>query len=65
MNNEEKDKLYKKLLNDKYLDWYRDLFLLHKQIDHGKLTELKGGEIAKWQERTEDFIDVMARLVNN
>ncbi|MDD5012452.1 MAG: nucleotidyltransferase domain-containing protein [Candidatus Nanoarchaeia archaeon] len=54
----------KKRLNMKYAIWYRDLFMLHKQISHGELTELKGVEIDAWQERTREFMKVMADLVN-
>jgi predicted nucleotidyltransferase/uncharacterized protein (UPF0332 family) len=52
------------LLKTKYLVWYRDLLVLHKQIAHGEITELKGVEIDDWQERTKEFVRVMAELVN-
>ena len=51
-------------LKMKYVVWYRDLHFLHKKISHGKITDLKGVEIDEWQKRTEEFLDVMARLVN-
>jgi uncharacterized protein (UPF0332 family) len=54
----------KRRLNMKYVLWYRDLFMLHKRIAHGELTELKGVEIDTWQERTQEFMKVMADLVN-
>jgi predicted nucleotidyltransferase/uncharacterized protein (UPF0332 family) len=54
----------KGLLKTKYLVWYRDLLVLHKQIAHGEITELKGVEIDDWQERTKEFVRVMAELVN-
>ena len=50
-------------LKMKYVVWYRDLFHLHKQIAHGKISELKGVEIDAWQERAEEFLKVMAELV--
>lgn len=50
-------------LKMKYVVWYRDLLVLHKDITHGKIKDLKGVEIDEWQERTEDFLDVMANLV--
>ena len=49
----------------KYALWYRDLFLLHKKIAHGEITNLKGVEIDEWQDRTEEFLKVMAKLVNS
>jgi predicted nucleotidyltransferase len=52
------------LLKLKYVVWYRDLLILHKKIAHGELTELKGVEIDEWQAKTEEFMRVMADLVN-
>ncbi|GIU68742.1 MAG: hypothetical protein KatS3mg001_592 [Candidatus Pacearchaeota archaeon] len=50
-------------LNMKYVVWYRDLHLLHKKIAHGEVKELKGVEIDQWQERAQEFLDVMGQLV--
>jgi predicted nucleotidyltransferase len=52
------------LLKLKYVIWYRDLLMLHKKIVHGELTELKGVEIDDWQARTQEFMKIMADLVN-
>ena len=52
-------------LKMKYVIWYRDLLILHKKISHGEIKDLKGVEIDSWQEKTEDFLDVMARLVKD
>jgi len=52
-------------LKIKYVIWYRDLFLLHKKIAHGEITNLKGVEIDDWQDRSEEFLEIMARLVND
>jgi len=54
----------KGLLRMKYVVWYRDLLILHKKISHGEINELKGVEIDDWQERTQEFVRVMAELVN-
>jgi predicted nucleotidyltransferase/uncharacterized protein (UPF0332 family) len=51
-------------LKMKYVVWYRDLLMLHKKIAHGETTELKGVEIDEWQERTQEFMKIMAELVN-
>ncbi len=51
-------------LKMKYAIWYRDLLLLHKKISHGETTDLKGVEIDEWQEKTQEFMRVMAELVN-
>ena len=51
-------------LKMKYVLWFRDMNLLHKRITHGEITDLKGVEIDDWQKRTEEFLGVMAQLVN-
>ncbi len=53
-----------KRLKLKYVMWYRDLLILHKQISHGEVTDLKGVEIDSWQEKAKEFMKVMAELVN-
>ena len=54
----------KSMLKMSYVLWYRDLHLLHKKISHGEITDLKGVEIDLWQKRAEEFIKVMAELIN-
>jgi predicted nucleotidyltransferase len=51
-------------LKMKYVIWFRDMNILHKKISHGEITDLKGVEIDDWQKRTEEFLEVMAQLVN-
>lgn len=51
-------------LNMKYVLWYRDLLFLYKKISHGELFDLKGVEIDMWQDRTNEFMKIMARLVD-
>ncbi len=53
----------KGMLNEKYVDWYKEILYLYKQITHGKIRTLKGVEIDKWQDRAEEFLRVMATLV--
>ena len=50
-------------LKMKYIVWYRDLLVLHKEIAHSKVHDLKGADIDEWQDRTEEFLEVMAKLV--
>ncbi|MEN7982066.1 MAG: nucleotidyltransferase domain-containing protein [Nanoarchaeota archaeon] len=50
-------------LKQKYVDWFKDLLILHKKIAHGEITDLKGVEIDMWQERSEEFLRIMAKLV--
>lgn len=51
------------LLKMKYVLWYKDMFDLHKKIDHREIWDLKGVEIDKWQERAEEFLVVMTELI--
>lgn len=50
-------------LKIKYVEWMRDLSVLHKKISHQEILDLKGVEIDEWQSRTEEFLNVMAQLV--
>lgn len=54
-----------KLLRMRYVVWYRDLYLLHRKIIHGEVTDLRGADIDDWQKRTDEFIRVMAELIKN
>jgi len=51
-------------LKMKYAIWFRDLLMLHKQISHGEIKDLKGVEIDNWQAKTEEFLSVISNLVN-
>ena len=51
-------------LKSKYVSWYRDLMTLHKKISHGETKDLKGIEIDVWQQRAEEYLMVMAKLVD-
>ncbi len=52
-------------LKMKYVVWYRDLLVLHKKIAHGEIKDLKGVVIDDWQNRAEEFLNVMAQLVKD
>ena len=52
-----------KRIGMQYVIWMRDLYVLHRAIVHGEINNLKGAEIDEWQARTEEFIDVMAKIV--
>jgi predicted nucleotidyltransferase len=53
------------LLKSKYVTMFSDLLKLHKEIAHGKVIELKGGLIAEWQDNIEEYMRVMAKVVND
>lgn len=52
-------------LKIKYVTWYRDLLILHKKIAHKEIHDLKGVVIDEWQARAEEFLNVMAKLVQD
>jgi len=52
-------------LKMKYVISFRDLLVLHKRIAHGEEKSLKGVEIDDWQDKTEEFLEVMAQLVKD
>lgn len=51
-------------LNSKYPKWFGELLELHKKIEHREISDLKGVEIDDWQKKTEDFMMVMTKLVD-
>lgn len=53
------------LLKMEYVGWYRDLFALYKNIAHGQVTRIKGGDIDLWQSRAEDFMKKMTSIIND
>jgi predicted nucleotidyltransferase/uncharacterized protein (UPF0332 family) len=52
-------------LKMKYVIWYRDLLALHKRIVHREINDLKGVEIDDWQDKAEEFLQLMAKLVDD
>ncbi len=53
----------KRLLNMRYVVWYRDLYILAHKTLHGDIVEIKGKEIDKWEERADLFVREMAKIV--
>jgi predicted nucleotidyltransferase len=52
------------MLKINYVNAFRDLFMLHKRISHGEITNLKGADIDRWQELAEGFLSEMTRLID-
>ncbi|MBI2044415.1 nucleotidyltransferase domain-containing protein [Candidatus Pacearchaeota archaeon] len=52
-------------LKMKYITDYRDLLTLHKQIDHNQIHDLKGINLDEWQNKAEDFLSTMTKLVDS
>lgn len=51
-------------LKMKYVLWYKEIYDLHKKIDHGEILDLKGVEIDYWQKHADEFLKVMINLVD-
>jgi predicted nucleotidyltransferase/uncharacterized protein (UPF0332 family) len=54
-----------KVLPVNYVQAIRDLYLLHKGISHGEITQIKGSEIDKWQNIAEKFLTAMTKIIND
>lgn len=52
------------MLQAGYVRAFKDMFEMHKNITHGKVSEVKGSEIDRWQEIAEKFMLEMTNLVN-
>jgi len=53
-----------KMLNAKYIDDYKKIHEIAKDIVHGKRIQISGEEIDFWIKRANEFVRVMAELVN-
>jgi uncharacterized protein (UPF0332 family)/predicted nucleotidyltransferase len=52
------------LLKMTYVNFFTDMFNLHKSISHGKAHDVKGNEIDKWQNMAESFLSEMTSIIN-
>lgn len=52
------------MLSMGYVRAFNDLFDMHKNISHGKVSEVKGAEIDRWQGLAEKFMSEMTSLIN-
>jgi hypothetical protein len=53
----------KNLLKMKYVIWHRDIYDLHRKIMHGEIKDLPGDIIDSWQERSQEFLNVILKLI--
>jgi len=51
------------ILKSKYVDWYKNIYYLHKKIDHKEYSEVKGSEIEEWQKKAKEFMEEMISIV--
>lgn len=53
----------KKLLDQKYIEWYAEIYRLYKGIVHGGIRDIKGQNIDDWQLKADEYIKVMAEVI--
>jgi predicted nucleotidyltransferase len=53
----------KGILKRKYLDWYREIYILTHKLLRGEINDIKGGDVQLWRERADEYIREMAMVV--
>jgi uncharacterized protein (UPF0332 family)/predicted nucleotidyltransferase len=56
--------LDKKLIEEKYIAWYAEIYRLYKGISHGEIRDIRGQNIDDWQEKADLFIRKMSEIIN-
>ncbi|MGV8142121.1 MAG: nucleotidyltransferase domain-containing protein [Candidatus Pacearchaeota archaeon] len=52
------------ILKSDYVKWYREIYILHKQISHGDIRHVEAKEIEAWQIRAEDFMKTLVNIID-
>lgn len=55
----------KDLLKMSYVRAMNDLLQLHKSVQHGEITDIKGQDLDKWQDLAEKFFAEMTSIINS
>ena len=53
----------KKLLDKKYVDWYKGAYAITHKILHQEVTDIKGSELDLWRNRADEYLREMAIVV--
>lgn len=53
------------ILKTKYVDWAKEIFMLHKSITHGSVSDIRGEDIDEWQARANEFLKTMTDIIDN
>jgi len=53
----------KKLLNQKYVEWYKEIYSLTHKTLRGEITDIKGEAVQLWRERADTYLREMAQVV--
>lgn len=54
----------KGMLKEQAINALRDLYKIHKGIEHGEISDVKGVEIDMWQETAEKFVSDMTSIIS-
>lgn len=52
------------VMKSDFVKWYREIYILHKQIAHGEIRHVKATEIEAWQQKAEEFMKKMVELID-
>jgi uncharacterized protein (UPF0332 family)/predicted nucleotidyltransferase len=55
----------KRILESEYISWFREAYILHKEILHGQIKDIKGQNLDQLQERADKFLRRMAELIES
>ena len=53
----------KRVLSDKFVDWYREIYAIAHHLSHGETSKVSGKFIEMYLERADKFIGEMANIV--
>ncbi|MEK6855715.1 MAG: nucleotidyltransferase domain-containing protein [Nanoarchaeota archaeon] len=54
----------KGMLKESYADALRDLYAIHRGINHGKIHDIPGKDIDEWYKVADSFLNEMSRIIN-
>jgi hypothetical protein len=53
----------RRLLDKKYLDWYKEIYITTHRLLRGESLDISGKEVQMWRERADEYIRAMAMVV--
>ena len=51
------------LLKKKYLDWYKEIYIMTHKMLRGEISDINGATVQEWRERSDEYVRVMAETV--
>ncbi|MCX6741899.1 MAG: nucleotidyltransferase domain-containing protein [Candidatus Pacearchaeota archaeon] len=53
-----------KMLDSKFISWYEEIYTVAHEVFHGERKTVKASDIETWQQRTDQFLGEMAKLIS-